>query len=107
MEPPICNVVSSQAANALPERNTADTADPSTVRDFRYSATMAVFCNFLVVAAIASQVCANLSMSSQRIDERPSRAMAFAAYGNLVVGAFWRLEHLNTVGSLPNLVRFL
>src|ERR1700719_3824046 len=107
MELPICNVVSSHAANALPERNTADTADSSIVRDFRYSATTAVFCSFLVVAAMASQVCANLSMSSQRIDERPSRAMAFAACGNLVVGAFWRLGHLITVRSLRNLVRFL
>jgi uncharacterized protein YqhQ len=33
--------------------------------------------------------------------------MAFAPCGNLVVGAFWRLEHLITVGSLRNLVRFL
>ena len=33
--------------------------------------------------------------------------MAFAACGNLVAGAFWRLEHLITVRSLRNLVRFL
>jgi uncharacterized protein YqhQ len=33
--------------------------------------------------------------------------MAFASCGNLVVGAFWRLEHLITVRSLRNLVRFL
>ena len=33
--------------------------------------------------------------------------MAFAACGNLVVGAFWRLGHLITVRSLRNLVRFL
>ena len=33
--------------------------------------------------------------------------MAFASCGNLVAGAFWRLEHLITVRSLRNLVRFL
>ena len=33
--------------------------------------------------------------------------MAFASCGNLVVGAFWRLEHLIIVRSLRNLVRFL
>jgi uncharacterized protein YqhQ len=33
--------------------------------------------------------------------------MAFAACGNLVIGAFWRLEHLITVRSLRNLARFL
>jgi uncharacterized protein YqhQ len=33
--------------------------------------------------------------------------MAFAACGNLGFGAFWRLEHLITVGSLRNLARFL
>ena len=33
--------------------------------------------------------------------------MVFASCGNLVVGAFWRLEHLITVRSLRNLVRFL
>jgi hypothetical protein len=33
--------------------------------------------------------------------------VAFAACGNLVIGAFWRLGHLITVRSLRNLVRFL
>ena len=33
--------------------------------------------------------------------------MAFAACVNLGFGAFWRLEHLITVGSLRNLARFL
>jgi uncharacterized protein YqhQ len=33
--------------------------------------------------------------------------MAFASCGNLVAGAFWRLEHLIIVRSLRNLARFL
>ena len=53
--PPSCKVVSWYAGNARPERNTAETAASSGVRDLRYSATMRVFSSFLVVAAMASQ----------------------------------------------------
>src|SRR5579863_7531896 len=74
--PPTCNVVSSQAGNARPERNTADTAASSGEQPFRYSATIPVFSSFLLVAAIASQVSASLRMDllrcSTRIDEQTS-----------------------------------
>ena len=61
-EPPTCRVVSSQTGNGLPERNTEAMDASSGVRDFRYSATMAVFSSFLVVAAMRSQASASLIM---------------------------------------------
>src|SRR5580765_4348714 len=57
--PPTCSVVSSQAGNGLPERNTAETDASSTVREVRYSATIPTFNRFFVVPAMASQASAN------------------------------------------------
>ena len=60
--PPTCSVVSSHAGKGRPEKKTAATAASSTGTDFRYSANSAVFCSFLVVAAILSAVSANVSI---------------------------------------------
>ena len=57
-------MVSSHKGNALPERKTAETAASPGVRDFKYSATIAVFSSFLVVPAIRSQASASLCMWS-------------------------------------------
>ena len=61
--PPTCRVVYSQAGNGRPDRNTAEIAASSAFRDRKYSATRAVFCSFLVVAPIASQVVVNRCMN--------------------------------------------
>ncbi len=67
------------AGNARPERNTADTAASSTVRDVKYSATIPVFSSFFVVAAISSQAVANRSMSPHVNCRVPHFSRAFCA----------------------------
>jgi hypothetical protein len=49
----------------LPDKNTAETDASSTVRDFKYSATIPIFNSLLVVPAIASQVSANFRIITQ------------------------------------------
>ena len=61
--PPTCKVVSSQAGKARPERKTEAAAASSVAQVWKYSATAAIFSSFLGVAAIASQVSANLRMA--------------------------------------------
>ena len=58
--PPTCSVASSQTGNGLPEKNTAEMAASSGVYAFRYSATIAIFSSFLVVAAMRLPALANL-----------------------------------------------
>ena len=78
-EQPICNVVSSHAGKGRPDRNTADTAASAALQDWKYSAANAIFCSFLVVAPIASQVCANRCIAPRSSLTRP----ASATYGRL------------------------
>src|SRR5690349_3416587 len=60
--PPTCSVVSSQAGNARPERNTAEMAASFTERERRYSARIRTFSVFLVVPPIASAAVASKCM---------------------------------------------
>jgi hypothetical protein len=55
IEPPTCNVVSSQAGKGTPEKKTAAAAASSTETDRKNSARIAVFASFLLVAAIRSE----------------------------------------------------
>jgi hypothetical protein len=60
----------------LPDRNTAETDASSTVRDFKYSATIPTFKSFFVVPAIASQVSANLRIFPQNDPQSSGAATA-------------------------------
>ena len=90
--PPTCSVVSSQAGNGFPERNTAETDASSTVRDVKYSATIPTFTSFLVVPAIASQASANF-LICRLVFGRPSDGASLSPVGRVTQRRGARLDH--------------